>query len=165
MELSRLETRQAADEAITFVLDHDVFATPLTPGEIQVLRQDPYDSLEGQPSAYWFCRDATDRMAALIGIREHINHTGIYEMTCIAVSRALRQTGIGTRMLQAALQYIRDTGGRGMLVDTSDHPAYEPMRKLLIRSGFTRVGHLPSFYYPGEGTLLYYRLLEPEGAL
>ena len=163
MELRLIQNREEADELIAFLLGEGMFPTPLTPGEKQVICRDPYDSLAGRPSAYWMERDAEGRILAGIGIREQANHTGIYELTCIAVAPGNRQKGLGKAMLEQAVRHIEDAGGRGMLVDTSDHPAYGGMHALLRRCGFTRVGHLPDFYFPGEGTHLYYRLLRRPG--
>ena len=159
MELQLLKNRDEAAELIAFFLTPSMFATPLTPGELQVIRTNPYESLAGQASAYWVSRDVAGRVVGGFGIREHANQTGIYELTCIAVSPGNRQRGIGVEMLETALRHIERLGGRGMLVDTSDHPAYTVMCKLLERCGFTRIGHLPEFYFPGEGMYLYYRLL------
>jgi ribosomal protein S18 acetylase RimI-like enzyme len=159
MELQLIRNRDEATELIAFFLAAGMFATPLTPGELQVIRNNPYESLVRQTSAYWVGRDATGRLTAGLGIREHANQTGIYELTCIAVSPESRQRGLGVKMLETALRYVERLGGRGMLVDTSDHAGYASMCKLLQRCGFTRIGHLPEFYYPGEGMYLYYRLL------
>lgn len=163
MKPSLIKSPDEAAEMISFLLGDGLFATPLTPGEEQVIRSDPYVNLEGHSSAYWIVRDQGGRISAAIGVREHANYTDIYEMTCIAVACGSRRRGLGRLMLENALCYIMTVGGRGMLVDTSDHPSYVPMQNLLKQCGFTRVGHLPEFYYPGEGAIFYYRLLKPKG--
>ena len=163
MEICVIKNKDEAAEMIAFLLCDGLFATPLTPGEERVIRSDPYANLEGHPSAYWIGRGQDGRISAAIGIREHANYTGIYEMPCIAVAADDRRRGVGKMMLEKALCHIMTVGGRGMLVDTSDHPAYVPMQKLLEQCRFTRVGHIPEFYYPGEGTFLYYRPLETKG--
>ena len=96
-----------------------------------------------------------------MGIRHHVNRTGIYQIIAFAVHRKSRHQGLGRYLLNHALDYIQEIKGRGLLFDTSAHGSYRPMQRLLTAMQFQLVGRFPNFYYPGEDALWYYRDLEP----
>ncbi len=164
LQVRRIRGRAEAAAAIAFFLADGQFPTPLTPGERDLVAADPYVSLGNSTSVYWIAVDATGQIQAGLGIREQPHRTGIYELTAGAVAPAWRRHGVGRQLIQGALNHLEGVGARGLLVDTSDHEAYAGMRRLLTKCGFARVGHLPDFYFPGEGTVLYYRLFDRRGA-
>ena len=63
-------------------------------------------------------------------------------------------------MLELALRFVKESGGRGLLFETSSDASYAPMHRLLADLGFAQVGRFPDFYYPGEDTLWYYQAIK-----
>ena len=153
-----------AERLTSFLLDApQPFATPLTPGEACIVKNDPLESLASACKHYFLAEDRdSERLLGVIGARENQHQTGIYEVTCIAVVPECRGTGIGKQLMEHIVEAVKTSGGRGILVDTSDHPDYAPMHRLLRKSGFREIAHIPEFYYPGEGTVWYYMLLQKD---
>lgn len=153
----RVATPKEAADVSAFLLQPDLFGTRLTPGERGEFENRPLGSIGKADDTYWFLRDGQGAICAVIGIRMNLERTGIYEVSALAVHSACRRQGIGRRLLEHGLRFVTDSGGRGMLFETSSDPSYVPMHRLLDRLGFKLVGHFPDFYYPGEDTLWYYQ--------
>lgn len=147
-------------EVTRFLLQPGLFATPLTPGELDDFQHAPLRAASHNEEIFWYLCDSHQAIAGVMGIREHANRTGIYQIIAFAIDPASRHQGLGRRLLCHALGFLADIKARGLLFDTSSHPSYLPMQKLLLAMQFRLVGRFPDFYYPGEDTLWYYRSLE-----
>ena len=156
-EIRRVANRDEGEAVSSFLLQPGLFGTPLTPGERDEFSTRPVASIGRPDDAYWFARDNTRTIHAVIGVRMNVERTGIYEVSALAIHAARRRQGLGRRLLQLALRFVADSGGRGLLFETSSDLSYAPMHHLLADLGFKQVGCFPDFYYPGENTLWYYR--------
>ncbi len=161
---AHVTTREEAEAVTEFLLKPGLFGTPLTPGETALFRELPLASVGHPHDTCWYFRNGDDRLCAVLGMRHHHNHTGIYEVYAFAVDPSSRYQGFGRRLLTCGLQYIASVQGRGMIVDTSAHPSYAPMHKLLDSLKFALVGRFPDFYYAGEDTLWYYHAVNSGGS-
>lgn len=157
-------TSGEAAKVARFLLQPNLFGTPLTPGEWDDCANGPLAAIGREHEFFWFVRDGHQAVAAAMGIRQHANRTGMYQTVAFAVDRSCRHQGLGQLLLGHALAGIAGEQGRGLLFDTSAHPAYQPMRRLLMAMGFQLVGRFPDFYYPGEDALWYYRAIEHPSA-
>ena len=63
-------------------------------------------------------------------------------------------------LMQRTEEMIRARGGRRVYIETSSRPQYEPTRGFYRRCGYHEAAHLPDFYGPGDGKLIYVRGLE-----
>ncbi len=156
----RVAAREEGEAVSAFLLQPDLFGTPLTPGEREEFSTRPAASVGHADDAYWFVRDAAGAICAVIGVRMNVERTGIYEVSALAIQAASRRRGLGRRLLELALDFVAEADGRGLLFETSSDPSYAPMHKLLGNLKFKQVGRFPDFYYPGEDTLWYYRAIE-----
>ena len=156
----RVGSRQEADAVSAFLLQPGLFGTPLTPGERDEFKSHPAATVGCADDAYWFVRNDNGTICAVIGVRMNVERTGIFEVSALAIHSPCRGQGLGRRLLELALAFVAESGGRGLLFETSSDPSYAPMHKLLARLGFKQVGRFPDFYYPGEDTLWYYRAIE-----
>lgn len=159
--VQQLCSRSEADAIAAFLLQPNLFGTPLTPGEREDFQQAPQAALVREDLVFWYIPSGPQAVAATVGIRHNVNRTGIYQIIAFAVQQNFRHRGFGKSLLHHALQYIAGVQGRGLLFDTSAHPSYLPMQRLLTTLQFQLVGRFPNFYYPGEDALWYYRDLEP----
>lgn len=156
----RVATREEAEAISAFLLQPNLFGTPLTPGEREEFKTHPAAALGCADDGYWFVRDAAGAICAALGVRMNAERTGIFEVSALAIQSGCRGRGLGRCLLELAQAFVADSGGRGLLFETSSDPSYAPMHKLLATLGFKQVGRFPDFYYPGEDTLWYYRAIE-----
>ena len=172
-------TREEAEAVSAFLLQPGLFGTPLTPGELDEFKTHPAAALGQSDDAYWFARDDAGQVCAVIGVRMNVERTGIFEVSALAIHAARRRQGLGRRLLELALRFVEESGGRGLgrrllelalvfvadsngrglLFETSSDASYAPMHKLLANLGFKQVGRFPDFYFPGEDTLWYFRAI------
>ena len=156
----RVATPAEAAEVSAFLLQPNLFGTPLTPGEQEEFKTHPATVLGCADDGYWFVRDAAGKVCAAIGVRMNVERTGIYEVSALAIHAGRRGRGLGRGLRGLALAFAAESNGRGLLFETSSDPSYAPMHKLLADLGFKQVGRFPDFYFPGEDTLWYYRAIE-----
>ncbi len=159
-EASRVATREEAEAVSAFLLQPGLFGTPLTPGELDEFKTHPAAALGHSDDAYWFARDEAGQICAVIGVRMNVERTGIFEVSALAIHASRRRQGLGRRLLELALRFVEESGGRGLLFETSSDATYAPMHRLLGDLGFAQVGRFPDFYFPGEDTLWYFRAIK-----
>ena len=159
-EARRVATREEAEAVSAFLLQPGLFGTPLTPGELDEFKTHPAAALGQSDDAYWCARDEAGQVCAVIGVRMNVERTGIFEVSALAIQASRRRQGLGRRLLELALRFVEESGGRGLLFETSSDASYAPMHRLLAELGFAQVGRFPDFYYPGEDTLWYYRAIK-----
>ncbi len=156
----RVATLAEAEEVSAFLLQPNLFGTPLTPGEQEEFKTHPAAAIGCADDGYWFVRNEGGSICAALGVRMNVERTGIFEVSALAIQSSCRSQGLGRRLLELALGFVAASKGRGLLFETSSDPSYAPMHKLLATLGFKQVGRFPDFYYPGEDTLWYYRAIE-----
>lgn len=80
---------------------------------------------------------------------------GTYDLYWIAVDRSRQGTGIGTRLVRAVEQRLREEGGRLIVVETSSRPDYEPTRAFYDARGYHRAATIPGYYAPEDDLVIY----------
>lgn len=84
---------------------------------------------------------------------------GSFDLFWIAVDPARQGSGIGRAVLAAAEDAMRAMGARRHYAETSSTPLYESTRAFYRRTGFREVACIPDFYRPGDGKVIYERVL------
>jgi len=84
----------------------------------------------------------------------------IWDLYWICVDRTQQCTGIGSQLLRQIENDLRTRGARAIYLETSDSTAYAPARRFYERHGYERVAHLDDFYAPGEGKVMYRKVLQ-----
>lgn len=82
-----------------------------------------------------------------------------YDLYWIVTHGAARGRGVATALIDAM---ERDLGARGagaVRVETSEQDSHGPARRLYARHGYPEVARLADFYAPGDGLVLYYKVL------
>jgi ribosomal protein S18 acetylase RimI-like enzyme len=85
-----------------------------------------------------------------------------WDLYWIVVDPAAQGRGAGRALLAESERRIALDGGRRIYAETSSRPAYEPTRRFYERCGYTVAATLEEFYAPGDGKVIYLKVL-PEG--
>lgn len=81
--------------------------------------------------------------------------TDSFDLYWIAVDNHLRGKGLGRRLMAESERRIAQAGGRGVYVETSNRPQYQPTRNFYERFGYDRAAVLTDFYGPGDDKVIY----------
>lgn len=91
---------------------------------------------------------------------------GTFDLYWIAVTPEVQGQGVGRELLARTEEQVRDSGGRLLVVETSDRAQYAPTRAFYERCGFRQAAVIAEFYAPGEGKIIYgKRLSEGSGQI
>jgi len=79
---------------------------------------------------------------------------GTWDIYWMAVDPNRRRQGIGSVLMEAAIENIRGVGGRLAVIETSSTPAYESTRRFHTKHGFETMARIPDFYTIGDDMLI-----------
>ncbi|MBU0702886.1 MAG: GNAT family N-acetyltransferase [Chloroflexi bacterium] len=82
---------------------------------------------------------------------------GTYDLYWIAVDPSAQGHGVGHALLAQVEAEVRARGGRLLVIETSDTPAYASARRLYEASGYCCEAVVPHFYAPGDGLLIFFK--------
>ena len=75
----------------------------------------------------------------------------------IGVDPAAHGTGLGRVLLEHAEAAAAASGGRVLVIETSDHPPMARARAFYARAGYGERGRIPDFYAEGEAKVIFSR--------
>jgi GNAT superfamily N-acetyltransferase len=84
-----------------------------------------------------------------------------WDLYWIVTAPAFQRRGLGRCLLAETEQRIREAGGLRVYVETSSRSQYKPTRSFYLRNGYHQDAFLRDFYGPGDGKLVYCRVLGP----
>jgi GNAT superfamily N-acetyltransferase len=84
-----------------------------------------------------------------------------YDLYWIVVRNDLRKIGIGRDLMKRTEDRILRSKGSRVYVDTSSRDQYAPTRAFYVRCGYRQAAVLPDFYAPGDGKIIYEKILHP----
>ena len=79
---------------------------------------------------------------------------GTWDIYWLAVARQEQSSGIGTALVAAAEDKIRQAKGRLAFIETSSIPEYERTRRFHLSRGYELICQIPDFYAPGDDKLI-----------
>ena len=82
-----------------------------------------------------------------------------YDLYWIAVDPESQGSGIGKTLLSMTEKRIKEAGGLQLYSETSSRKQYLPTRKFYINCGYKKGAYFRDFYYPGDGKVIFYKLL------
>ncbi len=82
-----------------------------------------------------------------------------YDLYWIAVDRDCQGRKYGRILLEESERLIRQAGGRRLYLDTSSRPQYQPTRDFYEHFKFRCEAVLEDFYAPGDGKVIYVKLV------
>lgn len=135
------------------------------PHEVQVAEELIREALSGSPDYVIYVAedgedDAPGHVVGYVCYGHNPVTDALYDVYWIAVDPAMQGRGVGRALLTHAEHCVRETGGRGMVIDTSSRTEYEPARALYERSGYHRAAAIPDYYKPGDALFIYMKLLD-----
>ncbi len=114
----------------------------------------------GQASGYEFVLAEQDRKLVGYTCFGPIPCTrGSYDLYWIAVHPDWQRRGIGARLLAHSERRIAQAGGRRIYIETSARTQYNPTRAFYQRGGYWQEALLADFYAPGDGKVIYGKVL------
>jgi ribosomal protein S18 acetylase RimI-like enzyme len=86
-----------------------------------------------------------------------------FDLYWIVVDPAAQGRGLGRALLAESERRIALEGGRRIYVETSSRAQYDPTRAFYERCGYAVAATLESFYAPGDGKVIYLKVLPEAG--
>jgi ribosomal protein S18 acetylase RimI-like enzyme len=87
--------------------------------------------------------------------------TGTFDLYWIAVLPSLHGQGIGAALDAHAEAFIRSSGGRLIVAETSSTPRYDGTRAFYLRRGYGEVARIRDYYHPGDDLVVFGKYLVP----
>ncbi len=116
--------------------------------------------VRGAQSGYFFLfAEAGRRLAGYACFGPIPGTMQSFDLYWIAVYPSFQQKGIGRMLLQAAEREMMKNGAGRVYVDTSSRPQYEPTRRFYTACGYRKEAVLADFYAPGDGKIIYLKIL------
>jgi len=84
---------------------------------------------------------------------------GTWHEYWICVHPAAQRQGLGQALQAHAENFVRSRGGERLVLETSGRPAYARTRRFYRRSGYRVVGRIRDFYRPGDGCIVFCKVL------
>ncbi|MBW8773052.1 MAG: ribosomal protein S18-alanine N-acetyltransferase [Gemmatimonadetes bacterium] len=142
----RLRPATAADTLSVAAIERAVFSDPWSAASIR-------ESISMPWMFTWVAEDPAGRVVGYVFCREI---AGESELLNLAVAPELRRSGVGARLLAAALDWARDRGARETFLEVRESNG--AAIALYEREGFRAVGRRPGYYEaPAEDAILYRR--------
>jgi D-alanine-D-alanine ligase len=82
-----------------------------------------------------------------------------HDLYWIAVHPEAQGRGLGRRLMTLAEDAIVRAGGTRVYVETSSRAQYAPTRAFYERAGYERAALLEDFYGPGDGKVIYVKVI------
>jgi D-alanine-D-alanine ligase len=115
---------------------------------------------QGPGSGYAFLFAETDgRLSGYTCFGPIPGTDGSYDLYWIAVAPEDQGQGLGRELLRRTEARIRQEGGRQVYIETSSLAQYRPTQGFYRAAGYLQEAHLEDFYRPGDGKLIYRRIL------
>ncbi len=114
----------------------------------------------GRASGYEFV--LAERAGELVGYACYGPVSGTassWDLYWIVVAPGEQGRGLGRCLLARTEERVRAAGGRRLYADTSARAQYAPTRAFYAASGFVQVAYLPDFYGPGDGKVVYEKVV------
>ena len=129
--------------------------------EVGIARELADDALtNGNDSHYRFAVADQDGALAAYACFGRIPGTRFgWDLYWIVVAPAFQSQGLGRQILRQAEIRVASAGGDRLYADTSAREQYAPTRRFYSQCGFNRAAEFPDFYAPGDGKIVYVKLL------
>ena len=82
-----------------------------------------------------------------------------FDLYWVAVHQQGRRGGLGRQLMTRAEAAIAAAGGTRVYVETSSKAQYAPTRNFYLRLGYRQDALLEDFYGPGDGKIIYVKVL------
>lgn len=115
---------------------------------------------EGDASGYLFViAEQAGKIAGYACFGPIAGTESAFDLYWIAVDPDCQGGGVGRTVLAKAESAMRDMGASRHYAETSSTDAYAPTRAFYLGTGFREVARIADFYRPGDGKVIYERVL------
>jgi GNAT superfamily N-acetyltransferase len=108
----------------------------------------------------WMKITDDDGLVAFANYGKNAFSTHSWDLYWIAVHQNSRNKKLGSVLLKAIEDDIRESGGKILWIETSGRPLYASTESFYVRNGYTLKASLTDFYGPGDPKQIYSKVLE-----
>jgi GNAT superfamily N-acetyltransferase len=100
-----------------------------------------------------------DGLIAFANYSKNVFSIHSWDLYWIAVHENSRNKKLGSILLKAIEDDIRESGGKILWIETSGRPLYASTESFYVRNGYTLSASLKDFYAPGDPKQIYSKIL------
>ncbi|HOW10304.1 MAG TPA: GNAT family N-acetyltransferase [Bacteroidales bacterium] len=108
---------------------------------------------------YWLKITDSDGFVAFTNYGRNPFSVHSWDLYWIAVHNNSRNKKLGSLLLRAAEDDVRERGGKILWIETSGRPLYAPTESFYKRNGYELAASLRDFYGPGDPKQIYSKVL------
>jgi GNAT superfamily N-acetyltransferase len=108
---------------------------------------------------YWLRATDEDGVIAFANYGKNAFSTHSWDLYWIAVHQNSRNKKLGTVMLKAIENDVRNMGGKILWIETSGRPLYASTEGFYRKNGYQLAASLKDFYGPGDPKQIYSKVL------
>ncbi len=108
---------------------------------------------------YWIKATDEDGLVAFANYGKEEFSTHSWDLYWIAVHNNSRHKKLGSALLKAVEDKVREFGGKILWIETSGRPLYAPTERFYQRNGYELAASLRDFYGPGDPKQIYSKVL------
>jgi GNAT superfamily N-acetyltransferase len=108
---------------------------------------------------YWLKVTDEDGVIAFANYGKNAFSSHSWELYWIAVHQNSRNKKLGTVMLKAIEDHVRELGGRILWIETSGRPLYTSTEGFYRKNGYLLMASLKDFYGPDDPKQIYSKVL------
>jgi GNAT superfamily N-acetyltransferase len=108
---------------------------------------------------FWMKIIDEDRLVAFANYTKNSFSVHSWDLYWIAVHQDFRNKRLGSILLKAVEDDIRNSGGKILWIDTSGRPLYSPTECFYRRNGYGLHASLKDFYASGDPKQIYSKIL------
>ncbi len=108
---------------------------------------------------YWLKAVDDDGLVAFANFGKNEFSTHSWELYWIAVHNNSRNKKLGSVLLKAVENKVRELGGKILWIETAGRPLYSPTEAFYKRNGYELAASLKDFYSMGDPKQIYVKVL------
>ena len=108
---------------------------------------------------HWLKISDDNRLVAFANYVKNSFSVNSWDLYWIAVDQDSRNKKLGTLLLKAVEDDVRNSGGKILWLDTSGRPLYAPTESFYKKNGYTLQASLKDFYAPDDPKQIYSKIL------
>lgn len=108
---------------------------------------------------YWLKAMDEDGLVAFANFGKNEFSTHSWELYWIAVHHSSRHKKLGSALLKAVEDKVKELGGKILWIETAGRPLYAPTEGFYKRNGYELAASLKDFYSPGDPKQVYVKVL------
>lgn len=154
----RTQLRDSDPEQIEALVGSTQF---FSPEEVGIARELASDALTNRDNSHYrfVLADTGGELAGYACFGRIPGTRSAWDLYWIVVAPGSQDRGIGRQLLREVEARVRAATGDRLYAETSSREQYVPTRRFYCRCGFNQAADFPDFYAPGDGKIVYVKLL------